>query len=136
MRRMLGLSLKHHRSVRDRAQRGNKQKSVWLCLDFKLGSLEGHSMSKKSLFFALQVGIVALATAGAARAQTTSGLITGTITDQSDAVLPGTRVELKNQATGVERKAIADSAGHYTVPELQPGVYDVSVSKEGFATQS
>jgi len=92
-------------------------------------------MSKKSLFFALQVGIVALATAGAARAQTTSGLITGTITDQSGAVLPDARVELRNQATGVERKAISDSAGHYTVPELQPGVYDVSVSKEGFATQ-
>lgn len=92
-------------------------------------------MSKKSLIFALQLGIVALAIAGWAQAQTTSGLITGTITDSTGAVIPDAQVELANQATGVQRKAVTDSSGHYSVPELQPGVYDISVSKEGFATQ-
>ena len=92
-------------------------------------------MANKSLFFVLQVVVVAFAIAGEAPAQTTSGLITGTIEDPSGAVLPDVRVELNNQGTGVERRATTDGAGHYSVPELQPGVYDVSIRKEGFATQ-
>jgi len=90
-------------------------------------------MLKRFCFLALQAGIVVLLILGSAHAQTTAGLISGTITDQSSAVVPEAQIELTNQATGVQRKAITDSNGHYTVPELQPGIYDVSVSKEGFA---
>src|SRR6201986_1938389 len=92
-------------------------------------------MSKKFIALALQLGIVALVFSGWTRAQTTSGLITGTITDSSGAVMPGAQVQLTNQATGVQRNAVTDSSGYYSVPELQPGVYDVSASKDGFATQ-
>ena len=49
--------------------------------------------------------------------------------------MPGAQVQLTNQATGVQRNAVTDSSGYYSVPELQPGVYDVSVSRDGFATQ-
>jgi len=92
-------------------------------------------MSKRLVIFALQVGIVAMALAGWTRAQTTSGLITGAITDSSGAVIPDAQVLLTNQATGVQRTATTDNGGHYSVPDLQPGVYDVSVSKGGFATE-
>jgi Carboxypeptidase regulatory-like domain/TonB dependent receptor-like, beta-barrel len=92
-------------------------------------------MSKKFIAFALQFGIIALAFAGGARAQTTSGLITGTITDSTGAVIPGTQVLLTSQGTGVQRSSVTDANGYYSVPELPPGVYDVSVSKEGFANQ-
>ena len=92
-------------------------------------------MLKKFIALALQLGIVALVFSGWTRAQTTSGLITGTITDSSGAVMPGAQVQLTNQATGVQRNAVTDSSGYYSVPELQPGVYDVSVSRDGFATQ-
>jgi hypothetical protein len=93
-------------------------------------------MLKRFCFLALQACVVMLFTLGSAHAQTTAGLITGTITDQSGAVVPEAQIELTNQATGVQRKAITDSNGHYTVPELQPGVYDVSVSKQGFARET
>jgi hypothetical protein len=92
-------------------------------------------MSKRFVVFALQVGIVALALTGWTRAQTTSGLITGAITDSSGAAIPDAQVVLTNQATGVQRTAATDSGGHYSVPDLQPGVYDVSVRKVGFATE-
>src|ERR1700744_2339823 len=92
-------------------------------------------MSKKFIALALQLGIVALVFSGWTRAQTTSGLITGTITDSSGAVMPGAQVQLTSQATGVQRSAVTDISGYYSVPELQPGVYDVSVSRDGFATQ-
>jgi hypothetical protein len=92
-------------------------------------------MSKKVIALAFQLGIVALAFSSWAYAQTTSGLITGTITDSTGAVMPGAQVQLTSQATGVQRNAVTDSSGYYSVPELQPGVYDVSVGKDGFATQ-
>ena len=92
-------------------------------------------MSKKVIALAFQLGIVALAFSSWAYAQTTSGLITGTITDSTGAVMPGAQVQLTSQATGVQRNAVTDSSGYYSVPELQPGVYDVSVSKDGFANQ-
>ena len=92
-------------------------------------------MAKRLCVFALQVGIIVLALAGGALAQTTSGLITGTVTDSSGAVIPDAQVELTNQATALRRQAVTDNSGYYSVPELQPGVYDVSVSKQGFATE-
>ena len=92
-------------------------------------------MSKRFVTFALQVGILALGLAGWTHAQTTSGLITGAITDSSGAAIPDAQVVLTNQATGVQRTAATDSGGHYSVPDLQPGVYDVSVRKVGFATE-
>jgi hypothetical protein len=92
-------------------------------------------MSKKFIAFALRFGIIALAFVGGSPAQTTSGLITGTITDSTGAVIPGAQVQLTDRATGVQRSAITDTNGYYSVPELQPGVYDVSINKEGFASQ-
>ena len=68
-------------------------------------------MSKKFIALALQLGIVALVFSGWTRAQTTSGLITGTVTDSSGAVMPGAQVQLTNQATGVQRNAVTDSNG-------------------------
>src|ERR1700739_3200733 len=92
-------------------------------------------MAKRLFVFAFQVALVVVTFAGGALAQTTSGLITGTVTDSSGAVIPDARVVLTNQATTVQRQGATDNSGFYSVPELQPGVYDVSVSKDGFATE-
>jgi hypothetical protein len=92
-------------------------------------------MAKMLFVRAVQLGILVLAFAGGAPAQTTSGLITGTVTDSTGAVIPDARVILNNQATGVQRQAATDASGYYSVPELQPGIYHVSVSKQGFATE-
>jgi hypothetical protein len=93
-------------------------------------------MSKKKIIvFALRFGIIALALAARAHPQTTSGLITGKITDSTGAFVPGGQIQLTNQATSVRRSAFTDDNGYYSIPEVQPGVYDVSVDKQGFATQ-
>jgi len=92
-------------------------------------------MFKRWIASALWVGMIALGLAGWANGQTTSGLITGTVTDSTGAVIPGAQVQLTNQATGVQRTAVTDSNGYYSAPELQPGSYDVSVNKDGFASQ-
>ena len=70
--------------------------------------------------------------AAAAFAQSTATL-SGTVTDPSGAVVPQAQVTIHGLATGVDRKAVSDSAGNYTVPSLQPGNYSVSVQSAGFA---
>jgi Carboxypeptidase regulatory-like domain len=68
-------------------------------------------------------------------AQTTSGLITGLITDPTGAVIADAQVSITNQATGQVRTTKTEANGAYTVPLLPPGVYNLSVVKDGFARQ-
>jgi hypothetical protein len=67
--------------------------------------------------------------------QTTNGLITGSVTDATGATVPGAVVTVTNPATGVPRTATSNDSGTYVVPQLTPGNYDISVEKQGFATE-
>ena len=61
---------------------------------------------------------------------------TGHVTDIQGAVVPGAEVVVHNQGTGVEAKAVTTSAGAYTVPYLQPGIYSITVNRAGFRTET
>jgi hypothetical protein len=61
--------------------------------------------------------------------------LSGTVTDQSGAVLPQASISAKNVATGITRASTASSSGFYTIPNLLPGVYDVTVTAQGFSTE-
>ncbi|HEV3486548.1 MAG TPA: carboxypeptidase regulatory-like domain-containing protein, partial [Vicinamibacterales bacterium] len=63
-----------------------------------------------------------------------TGAISGVVSDESGAVLPGAQIDVTNTATGVARTAITASDGVYTVPLLQPGPYAVKVTLSGFKT--
>lgn len=65
-------------------------------------------------------------------AQTTAGQVTGIVTDPSGAPVPGASVVAKNQATGVTRQTSTNESGNYSVPLLEPGMYAVTVQKDGF----
>ena len=69
----------------------------------------------------------------AATAQERFGGLTGTVTDTSGAVLPGTTVTISNKGTGAVRAVVTNGDGLYTVPDLEPGRYVVSVELAGFA---
>src|SRR5437016_5113971 len=58
--------------------------------------------------------------------------ITGHVTDQSAAAVPGVVVQLKNIATNEMAAATTDSNGNYTIPFLRPGVYTLTVEASGF----
>jgi hypothetical protein len=79
--------------------------------------------------------IVLLAIAGGAvwGQNSGSGLISGTLTDASGAVVPGASVTIKNTETGAERVLSSNDAGIYNAPFLQPGAYEITAAKAGFA---
>ena len=66
-----------------------------------------------------------------ARAQVLYGSITGTVTDQTGAVIPNVPTVLTNQGTAEERTTTTDSHGQYTVLNLAPGSYTLSVNPTG-----
>ena len=70
-----------------------------------------------------------------ASGQTTFGSITGTITDQSGAVIPAARITVTNVATGVPRHITGSRDGIYAITDLPPGVYRLQVEAPGFSTQ-
>jgi hypothetical protein len=80
------------------------------------------------------VAVVCLS-ALSARAQSTTGTISGTISDSSGAVLPGVDLLILNEETGSSREVKSDHAGRYLAPSLNIGRYRVTASVEGFQTQ-
>jgi Carboxypeptidase regulatory-like domain/TonB dependent receptor len=68
------------------------------------------------------------------QAQVLYGSLTGTVTDASDAPMPGATVVALNVGTGVAKEAITDERGDYSFTDLQPGVYKVTFSLQAFAS--
>jgi outer membrane receptor for ferrienterochelin and colicin len=75
-----------------------------------------------------------LADGAFAQSQATTGVIEGSVLDQSGAVLPGASVTLKNTGTNFERIVTTDKDGRFRGLLLPLGAYRVSVSLPGLAT--
>src|ERR1700691_1685817 len=73
---------------------------------------------------------LALLLPGTARAQA-GGAINGTVRDSSGGVIPDATVILHNRGTNLDRNAATNSAGFYALTNIQPGEYDLTVSKDG-----
>ncbi|MDO8835609.1 MAG: TonB-dependent receptor, partial [Vicinamibacterales bacterium] len=67
-----------------------------------------------------------------AAAQETRGALQGVVKDTQGGVLPGATVELKG-ATGTQ-VTTTDDQGVYRFPALEPGVYEITASLEGFTS--
>ena len=65
-------------------------------------------------------------------AQTYTGRILGTVTDQTGAALTGAQVVITDVQRGVTRTLTTDQAGEYVAPDLSPGVYKVHAEAKGF----
>jgi hypothetical protein len=72
-------------------------------------------------------------TTPAARAQSTSGDIVGTVSDKSGAAIPNASISAKNVETGVITEAKANSVGDFHIPNLPYGKYDITASASGFS---
>ncbi|HET7745764.1 MAG TPA: TonB-dependent receptor [Vicinamibacteria bacterium] len=84
----------------------------------------------------LAVVVLLLAAAAAAplAAQTVTGTVQGTVTDTTDAPVPGVTVTLRNLETGAVREVVTNERGLYNAPFLAIGPYRVSAAMPGFGT--
>ena len=63
-----------------------------------------------------------------------TGTVTGTVTDASGAAVPDATVSLIDASTGGARPSTTNDKGLYIFPYVNPGTYSVKVSKQGFKT--
>ncbi|HUR34037.1 MAG TPA: TonB-dependent receptor [Vicinamibacterales bacterium] len=61
------------------------------------------------------------------------GRVSGTVRDQSNALVAGATVTVKNEKTGEVRAALSNDQGFFVVSPLKPSTYTVSAAKPGFA---
>jgi hypothetical protein len=64
--------------------------------------------------------------------QTTTGSLTGTVTDPSGAVVAGATLTLVKPETGAERTTTSNTEGRFDFATLQPGKYNITVDAKGF----
>ena len=83
------------------------------------------------LIAVLALGLLVVAPRADAQVRITGG-ISGTVTDPSDAVIPGATVQLTDEGTGITRDTITNNAGAFQYPDLNSGRYTVKVSLQGF----
>jgi hypothetical protein len=94
-------------------------------------------MRWKPLIVRFSMVFLALFSAENFRAQTTtSGGLTGVVSDPSRAVVPDASVELRDSTKGTIQSAKTDSYGVYRFFFLAPGRYALTVSREGFRAES
>lgn len=90
-------------------------------------------LRRRVVAIACAIGVAFLsALASPATGQTQLGAVQGTITDQTNAVLPGVTLTIRNLDTGVVRTAVSNQTGVYRLPSLDPGRYEMTAELEGF----
>lgn len=82
----------------------------------------------------LIAALFVLANSAVVRSQTVQGVITGTVTDPTGAVVPNAAVTITNVATNISQSTTTGSEGSYRFPLVPPGTYTVEVKATNFAT--
>jgi hypothetical protein len=66
-------------------------------------------------------------------AQSSTATLSGTVVDQTDAVVPGVEITLDHKATSVQRRTVTSGEGIFAFPSLLPGEYKLTARHDGFA---
>ncbi|MBI3950583.1 MAG: carboxypeptidase regulatory-like domain-containing protein [Acidobacteria bacterium] len=66
------------------------------------------------------------------QAQTGTSRISGTVSDETGAVIPGVEITATHTATGIARNSITNDSGYYTIEALPVGYYEIRAQRPGF----
>ena len=88
-------------------------------------------LSKRKILLGL-LGCWGLIFAFGVKAQEYRGSLAGTVTDQTGAVIPSAKVEVRNLATNTAVTVGTTDQGAYSALDLDPGIYTVTVTAKGF----
>jgi hypothetical protein len=89
-------------------------------------------MKSRHVYFILILSICAALFAPGSPAQSAQGRISGQVTDASGGAIVGAKVTIANTASGVARVLETNAAGEYVAPDIEPGIYSVTVENAGF----
>ncbi|MBS1790338.1 MAG: carboxypeptidase regulatory-like domain-containing protein [Acidobacteria bacterium] len=89
---------------------------------------------RRSASYALSTWLLISAFAVFALAQAPVGTISGTVSDQSGAVIRNAAITIKNKATGIERQIKSDEDGNFSAAALPAGEYELKAIATGFRT--
>jgi outer membrane receptor protein involved in Fe transport len=92
--------------------------------------------SKTWLLCVLTLTLLATIVSQPASAQVLYGSVVGNVQDPSGSAVPNAAITLTNKATGVAYDGKGDDLGRYSIVNVQPGVYDLKVTAQGFRTLS
>ena len=92
-------------------------------------------MKRSRLGVAAFLTVLALLTATLPASAQSVGNISGTVTDESGAGVPGATVIAKNEGTGTTREMVTDGSGRYVLALLPIGSYTISAAMTGFRTE-
>jgi hypothetical protein len=84
----------------------------------------------------LSLSVVNFVRAQVEQATTSGATLSGTVTAGTGSVIPNAKVSVKNAAGEMATETQSDASGHYNLPNLAPGDYDVTVSADGFSTNT
>ena len=84
----------------------------------------------------LRILAVVLLVSSTAAAQTNTAQVSGVVKDSSAAVLPGAIVSARHPASGTTVERVTDEQGHFLLPNLRLGEWEISVSLSGFRTNT
>ena len=87
------------------------------------------SFLKTKVFLTMAVMVMLV---GGAFAQSGTSNISGVVTDQSGAVVPGAKVTISNTATGFTRNVTTQNDGSYSFPGIPPATYQLTVEANNF----
>jgi Carboxypeptidase regulatory-like domain len=93
--------------------------------------MRAHGRAVSTLLLLLAISLLAPIVA---IAQTGAAPLTGLVTDQSGAAVPGATVTATNQATNVDYTAVSNETGNYTITSLPVGTYVVKAELARFKT--
>ena len=89
-----------------------------------------------TLLSALSLFALSLAEPKALSAQDLDNVtITGSVSDQNGAIIPGAIIEAVLMRTGASRTTVTDDEGRYRIIQLEPGGYTLRASFTGFAPE-
>jgi hypothetical protein len=94
---------------------------------------EGRIMRKQfSAFHLLLTALLIITATANAFAQSNKGSIVGTVRDPNEALVANAKIKVTSVQTGEVRETETSDEGTFTVTNLQPGVYDVTIEASGF----
>ncbi len=64
--------------------------------------------------------------------QAVSGTLLGTVTDTTGAIVAGAQVTATLTSTGATHDSTTNSSGNYAFPDMQPGIYTITIDAKGF----